>query len=1261
MKWSEKNVLKCVSVVLASVLSLAAFGDAGLGDFRCSVPFTVLTDLAGATEEGMPVLVRLSENSPVGFSYDDCDPAQMRFGDATLQPLPFEVDTWNPQGESLVWVKAPVVKDSVFTLFYDGTAAVANDPTGVWSEYTGVWHLNALSPETDASLTQSKGVYPNSTSESGIDGHLSTASSANEAGRFGSSFRVNDVSALSTVVGPGGVWVNDAGANSPLDADGEFTISGWFKHQDWNFWWDHLFYKRYNSGNSTDPTGSFALELNVNNTAVPNIAIRGASNKNTNQTCKNSLREWTCLTFVYSNTTCTVYQDGVQVGWGVIDKATDNDSPLVFGNNSAIATDAAGGDAAWQGWIDEVRYLKGVRTAAWVAAEYAAMAGDGLLSVGLVQGANPNPPPEGVILPGATPAETRQKLQDAIDAAAALSPTGTVSLFAATYAIDAQLMVTGGVTLVGQGWDRTVVKQTATTGLDKRVMTVSGGAKVERLTITGGYLTQVSGTGANWKNGAGAVLDDGTISWCCISNNASLNGNCNFGGGVIVSKGLIDHTIIADNRVTATTGSAATGGGIAVRSPSGDVTIDTCLICRNSSVNNAKAGLGGGVGIESLARNVTIRNTTIVGNAAGDASATAVASGGAIYSTGDSRYLKMVNCLIVGNSTVGDDGASVKLSYSDGVDTCLFDLPGDDVGSNGIVGDPKLADAANGDYRLTADSPAVDAGVSVGGSWTDLDGVTYATAPAIGCYGFGTPVSVVALTIATPATMQLVSVEYEGKKAVRNEAGDWSVPVNATVTVSFIARAGYELTGNPVRVTLTAEPSQTLTVFPTATAITLPDDGVKLEKLKEHEFSVDACGGITYSGHDNLFYLLRDHEDDGDWKAKVYPVTLDIDQTTGDFTTAVVGTAFTPGSNTDSEGIAYDAASGKLWISDEGYPPTIAEFGLDGTASGRTVSVPEPLRSKVREGVSLESLTLSPDGLTMWTANEEALECDGEKSSTTVQTVVRLTKFTRADADSAWVPDGQWAYACDVCQASLAASYLQCGVSGLCALPDGSLLVLEREVSTTTWGRCRIYRVTSFALSKATEVSSISSLATTPYTGVAKGTCLVEIKGGGMSKIIVYEGIALGPKLSDGSYGVYLVSDGGATASISFLTAKTVNRICALKLSGLREPGDDSGWDVPGATGGINGLSDGKGGKCIRFNSISLAKGQLKIGFEADRVDANGQSFGLLCKDSLADEVPYVINVQLTNDEGGMATLGTLQGLTDKPQIFILGIGPAVR
>ena len=92
-----------------------------------------------------------------------------------------------------------------------------------------------------------------------------------------------------------------------------------------------------------------------------------------------------------------------------------------------------------------------------------------------------------------------------------------------------------------------------------------------------------------------------------------------------------------------------------------------------------------------------------------------------------------------------------------------------------------------------------------------------------------------------------------------------------------------------------------------------------------------------------------------------------------------------------------------------------------------------------------------------------------------------------------------------------------------------------------------------------------------------------------------------------------------------------------------------------GATGGINGKVDAvTGNKTVEFKSISLENGKLTVNFEAGEVNANGQKFGLVCKENLMDTTTFTIEVTLEN--GASQDLGTLQGLTDRPSLFIVGI-----
>lgn len=304
------------------------------------------------------------------------------------------------------------------------------------------------------------------------------------------------------------------------------------------------------------------------------------------------------------------------------------------------------------------------------------------------------------IEPAATPSATRQAIQSAIDAAAAESPAGTVTLGEGVFEIDAQLMVTNGVSLVGQGWTKTTLLQTAT----DRVATLKDGSRLEGVTVTGGRLT------AGWSHGAGLYVDNGTVSWCRIIDNQSAAERNAFGGGVYVASGTLDHSIVAFNTVAGVTSG---GGGIAGYNHNGTVLVDTCLIYGNSVPN----GYGGG-GICFYFGNptVTIRNTTIAGNSAGG-------SGGGLYHANTfGQKLKLVNSIVAENTADSNaDHAGTLASGS----------------SNNLVGgDPRFADSDANDYHLVTGSTAINAGVAYEGIGNDLDGAAFAATPSIGCYEY---------------------------------------------------------------------------------------------------------------------------------------------------------------------------------------------------------------------------------------------------------------------------------------------------------------------------------------------------------------------------------------------------------------------------------------------------------------------------------------------------------------------------------------------
>jgi autotransporter-associated beta strand protein len=97
-----------------------------------------------------PALVVLGTNVP-GFSYAQFrtpDGSDLRFFDAAgLAELNFEIETWNTNGSSFVWVQVPLFTNQCSIRARWGDPAVTDPPVGAgtgatWSEdYLGVWHL----------------------------------------------------------------------------------------------------------------------------------------------------------------------------------------------------------------------------------------------------------------------------------------------------------------------------------------------------------------------------------------------------------------------------------------------------------------------------------------------------------------------------------------------------------------------------------------------------------------------------------------------------------------------------------------------------------------------------------------------------------------------------------------------------------------------------------------------------------------------------------------------------------------------------------------------------------------------------------------------------------------------------------------------------------------------------------------------------------------------------------------------------------------
>ncbi len=276
-----------------------------------------------------------------------------------------------------------------------------------------------------------------------------------------------------------------------------------------------------------------------------------------------------------------------------------------------------------------------------------------------------------------------------------------------------------------------------------------------------------------------------------------------------------------------------------------------------------------------------------------------------------------------------------------------------------------------------------------------------------------------------------------------------------------------------------------------------------------------SLGGISWVSND-VYWAVTD------WNPVVWELELPVDLRSGRLSGCNLTRLCEPQDAVDVEAIVRDPLDGSVWIADERSCRITRHDPATGRRTGR-VELP-PLMDGIYLDLGLESLTMSGDGLVMWTCTEEALKDDGPRSTKAHGSDVRLTRLCRKGKDAPWEVAGQWVYLTDPIAGgpwSISGRDMsRSGVSELCLLEDGTLLVLERELSKALIPRlrCRIYEVD---FTSATDVNGIGSIGQANGLRRVGKRMLFETKG-----LSMYEGMCVGPKLADGSRLMVLVSDG---------------------------------------------------------------------------------------------------------------------------------------
>ena len=114
----------------------------------------VFTDSQTGGLRDFPVMLRISAANPSGFDYADCAADGTDLAFALVQDgtwLDYEVETWNPGGASVVWLKVPALSSLTKVRMYwglkDGEKAGAYAGSAIWSAagFSTVLHMNDVS------------------------------------------------------------------------------------------------------------------------------------------------------------------------------------------------------------------------------------------------------------------------------------------------------------------------------------------------------------------------------------------------------------------------------------------------------------------------------------------------------------------------------------------------------------------------------------------------------------------------------------------------------------------------------------------------------------------------------------------------------------------------------------------------------------------------------------------------------------------------------------------------------------------------------------------------------------------------------------------------------------------------------------------------------------------------------------------------------------------------------------------------------------
>ena len=370
---------------------------------------------------------------------------------------------------------------------------------------------------------------------------------------------------------------------------------------------------------------------------------------------------------------------------------------------------------------------------------------------------------------------------------------------------------------------------------------------------------------------------------------------------------------------------------------------------------------------------------------------------------------------------------------------------------------------------------------------------------------------------------------------------DWRVRFWTTVTVlgvvAAVAVSALAPVGGATGARAAARPGDELAACGMS-GVDFVGQSEVLNKTEFGGFAVSELSGIAYARKRDSYYAIADRAGAVATHVFTLKVSLGGDGTVAPSVEDVIvlndaaGVPFN-GFNFDGEGIAL-VKGGDLFVASEsgsaaGEQPEVRRFSRTGA---HQTALAIPARFLIGpNNLSFESLSLSPNGHSLFTANEAPLAADGRMAD--LRSRIRILRFD-SRGPGGFEPAQEYFY---LTEPGRTAGDL--GVAEIIALSETDILVLERGFVAGQGNTIRIFQV---SLKHAADVSEAPSLAAPGLQPVSK-TLLVDVStcpSGGATippgatqpnaLLDNFEAMTLGPKLPGGRRALILMSDDNGNA-----------------------------------------------------------------------------------------------------------------------------------